>query len=169
MGLERALADAPVSDSAGALHGPPRLRIDAAHPSGRRGGPAWTGRRNGLSRWISGLGQAILAIGLAASACGGSLIAWSAYASRPELWSVGIPIAIAGQMAMLIGLTLPRADSEPDHSDAGGVAEIRPYERIPGVRVDREGHVPEMVPSAVLLDLIARLEDLSKKLDRKAE
>lgn len=167
--LERVLAKGPRRAPASASGGPARWRIDAAHPTGRcRSTPAWNLRRkNSVASWAWRLGQAILAIGLAASACGGSLVAWSAYSARPELWSVGIPIAIAGQIAMLIALAVRSAGSAPAEPAAG--AEARPYTRIPGLRIDREGHVPEVAPSQALLDLVARLEELSKKLDRQAD
>jgi hypothetical protein len=38
--------------------------------------------------------------------CGGILLAWSAVGQRPELWSVGMPIAIVGQVALLLALVL---------------------------------------------------------------
>lgn len=115
------------------------------------------------------LAQAILAIGLASSACGGSLVGWSAYSSRPELWSIGIPIAIAGQLAMLIALVFRSADPTSEQVAINRCPEAQLPNRRPGLRIDAEGHTPEMVPSQVLLDLLARMEELSKKLDRQAD
>ena len=38
--------------------------------------------------------------------CGIVLLGWSFAASRQELWAIGTPIALAGQIALLIGLVL---------------------------------------------------------------
>jgi hypothetical protein len=38
--------------------------------------------------------------------CGGVLLAWSMVAGRSELWSIGLPIAVGGQVVLLIGLVL---------------------------------------------------------------
>jgi hypothetical protein len=38
--------------------------------------------------------------------CGGVLLGWSLVTGRQELWSVGLPIALVGQVALLAGLIL---------------------------------------------------------------
>lgn len=153
----------PDDRAAGADH-PLRLRFDPPHPAGVWARPAWTTRRSLLQRWFRRLGQAILAIGLAASACGVSLVVWSAYSARAELWSVGIPIAIAGQLAMLIALAF-RPTGPTEHPAAGCASQAPPCRQIPGLRIDTKGHTTEIAPTQALLDLIARLEDLSNRLD----
>lgn len=140
------------------------MRFDPPHPAGVWVRPAWTTRRSLLQRWFRRLGQAILAIGLAASACGVSLVVWSAYSARAELWSVGIPIAIAGQLAMLIALAF-RPAGPTEHPAAGCASQAPPCRQIPGLRIDTKGHTTEIAPTQALLDLIARLEDLSNRLD----
>ena len=60
-------------------------------------------RRNsgsGVLLWIA------LAIGTAGCACGGVLLAWSLVAGRHELWTVGLPTMLIGQIALLAGLAL---------------------------------------------------------------
>ena len=47
-----------------------------------------------------------LGLGVMLLACGGVLLAWSYWAARPELWTIGLPIAIAGQVVLVIGLVL---------------------------------------------------------------
>ena len=47
-----------------------------------------------------------LALGLMMGSCGGMLWVWSLVMERPELWSVGMPIAVAGQVTLLLGLVL---------------------------------------------------------------
>lgn len=155
----------PLQDSVSAADQPLRLRFDPPHPAGGCAGPAWNSRRDRLQRWFWRLGQAILAVGLAASACGVSLVVWSAYSSRPELWSVGIPISIAGQLAMLIALAF-RPAGFMEHPAAGRASLVPPCRQIPGLRIDTRGHTTEIAPTQALLDLIARLEDLSNRLDR---
>lgn len=36
--------------------------------------------------------------------CGGILIGWSAVTGRGELWSIGLPVLFAGQVALVLGL-----------------------------------------------------------------
>lgn len=38
--------------------------------------------------------------------CGGVLVAWSLYASRASLWNLGLPILLAGQAGLLLGVVL---------------------------------------------------------------
>ena len=38
--------------------------------------------------------------------CGAVLLGWSLVAHRGELWSLGMPIALAGQLGLLVGLVL---------------------------------------------------------------
>jgi hypothetical protein len=49
---------------------------------------------------------ATLALGVMAFVCGGVLLAWSAASGRQELWTIGMPIALGGQIVLLIGLML---------------------------------------------------------------
>jgi hypothetical protein len=39
-------------------------------------------------------------------ACGGVLLGWSLTSGRQELWTLGLPVALAGQIALLVGLLL---------------------------------------------------------------
>jgi hypothetical protein len=47
-----------------------------------------------------------VSLGITALMCGGILLAWSVLGKRPELWSIGMPIAVVGQIAMVLGLIL---------------------------------------------------------------
>lgn len=49
---------------------------------------------------------ACLTLGLMAFACGGVLVLWSLAANRNDLWSVGLPLALAGQVGLVLGLLL---------------------------------------------------------------
>jgi len=55
---------------------------------------------------MAGLVWTALSLGTMAFVCGGILLGWSLYTDRNELWDIGMPIALCGQVALLIGLVL---------------------------------------------------------------
>ena len=93
---------------------PAASRFDLPHANG----PAWhvpaagqpdrqrkTHRDNrgsapGFITWLA------LSLGTTGFVCGGVLLGWSLATGRQELWSVGLPVALVGQIALLIGLVL---------------------------------------------------------------
>ncbi|MCI0361432.1 MAG: hypothetical protein L0211_23360 [Planctomycetaceae bacterium] len=48
----------------------------------------------------------LLSLGLAVFACGAVLLGWSLAAGREDLWPLGMPLALAGQAALIVGLVL---------------------------------------------------------------
>jgi hypothetical protein len=64
-----------------------------AQPTGRS--PA-----AGVFTWLA------LSLGTASFVCGGILLGWSLAAGRQELWTIGLPVALVGQIVLLIGLVL---------------------------------------------------------------
>jgi len=50
------------------------------------------------------LSWAALSLGLMAFVCGGVLLIWSLATGRGDLWSLGLPLALGGQAALLIGV-----------------------------------------------------------------
>jgi hypothetical protein len=54
----------------------------------------------------SWLAWAILSLGLMAFTCGGVLLAWSYAVGRTDLWNLGIPVTVIGQIGLLVGLVL---------------------------------------------------------------
>jgi hypothetical protein len=54
----------------------------------------------------AGLAWLVLATGVAATACGGLLVARGLFADRFDLWSTGVPLMVAGQLALVIGLAV---------------------------------------------------------------
>ncbi len=57
-------------------------------------------------RRSSRLGWTMLGLGLMAFTCGTCLLIGSWIEERPELWSLGVPIAIGGQIGLFVGLVL---------------------------------------------------------------
>lgn len=57
-------------------------------------------RMKSLAAWSA------ICLGLMAFACGGVLLGWSVLGQRTELWSLGVPITLVGQVALLVGLCL---------------------------------------------------------------
>jgi len=47
-----------------------------------------------------------ISLGVMALVCGGVLVGWSILGGRNDLWGLGIPIALGGQFALLLGLVL---------------------------------------------------------------
>jgi len=56
--------------------------------------------------WLSFFAWSALAGGLAAFTCGGVLSGWSLATARNELWNIGLPTLIGGQLALVVGLIL---------------------------------------------------------------
>jgi hypothetical protein len=54
--------------------------------------------RTNLAAWT------LLSLGLAVFACGAVLLAWSLIAEREDLWPIGLPLALAGQAVLIVGL-----------------------------------------------------------------
>lgn len=56
--------------------------------------------------WLSFFAWSALAAGVSAFTCGSVLSVWSFVAGRDDLWSIGLPTLIAGQLILVIGLAL---------------------------------------------------------------
>jgi len=48
----------------------------------------------------------VVSLGVAVLACGAVLLGWSVAQERDDLWSLGLPLAIGGQAALILGLVL---------------------------------------------------------------
>ncbi|MEN6407321.1 MAG: hypothetical protein ABFC77_12725 [Thermoguttaceae bacterium] len=55
---------------------------------------------------LGALASIALSFGAMGFVGGGVLLGWSMVAGRPELWTIGLPAAMVGQVALLIGLVL---------------------------------------------------------------
>ena len=87
--------------------GPTRRR-----PLSAAAAPSETNRRWGGVAWF------VVSVGLTALACGAALLLWSMIATRPELWTLGLPIAVAGQITLLLGFVLQLERMGQGHRDA---------------------------------------------------
>lgn len=56
--------------------------------------------------WLPALTWTVLSVGLMASVCGGVLLAWASVAGRQDLWAIGMPVGLGGQIVLVIGLIL---------------------------------------------------------------
>ncbi|MBU4271080.1 MAG: hypothetical protein KKE86_16635 [Planctomycetes bacterium] len=73
----------------------------AEQPSERRKSAAdKRGAAPSALTWLS------LALGTTGFVCGGVLMGWSLVTGRQELWTIGVPVALVGQIALLVGLVL---------------------------------------------------------------
>lgn len=77
----------------------------------------------------------VLSAGVALFTCGAILIGWSFNPGRHELWNVGAPLALLGQVAFLVGLIL-QLDVLWRHQDwaARRVNELPPFQPEPLTR-----------------------------------
>jgi hypothetical protein len=66
----------------------------------RRIEPRGEPEKSNLAAW------ALLSLGLATFVCGGVLVGWSFWADRADLWSLGLPLTLAGQAGLIVGLVL---------------------------------------------------------------
>jgi hypothetical protein len=80
----------------------PKWRVDGAHAKV----PSRHKRRSRAPGRGSFVAWTVLSLGLMAFACGAVLLGWSFVAHRAELWSLGMPITVAGQVGLLLGLVL---------------------------------------------------------------
>jgi len=62
--------------------------------------PSWGERIVYFASW------SLMCVGLMALACGGALMIWAYLSGRGEIWPVGIPIAVVGQVLLMVGLIM---------------------------------------------------------------
>jgi hypothetical protein len=56
--------------------------------------------------WSSTLAWGAVSLAVAALSCGGVLACWAIYGHRPELWDLGLPVLIGGQVALALAAML---------------------------------------------------------------
>lgn len=83
---------------------PPQAGLPGQHVA-----PNQSGKQASAGKRRSGAGGFtwfVLSVGTAGFVCGGILMAWSLTTGRQELWNVGLPVALVGQIGLLVGLVL---------------------------------------------------------------
>jgi len=123
-------------------------RIDAAHAQQlARHGPASGSSGTALNRQsqaseagLPGFVWASLLLGLMGFACGVALLGWSIIVAREDLWRIGVPVALGGQLCLLLGLILQLDRLSNDHRRTttrlrrldGQMHELKTTARMPG-------------------------------------
>lgn len=111
-------------ESADAQHVPPQQfgRLESGHggPSGWHRAPSAKPASHPARGFSLIVAVAWLAasLGMMAFVCGGVLVGWSLIAGRPELWNIGLPLALGGQVALLLGLLLQLDRMRQDNRQA---------------------------------------------------
>jgi len=81
--------------------GPPARHVAASNRPGKKRKTARRRRAvSGAFTWFA------VVLGITSFVCGGVLLIWSVATNRHELWNVGLPVAVVGQIALLVGLVL---------------------------------------------------------------
>ncbi len=161
--LDRIYARSPLSGPL-SPSGSQQYRIDSMHGFIRHErpitAPPTEPRLSGLARF----GRAVLALGLAVTVCGGSLAAWGHFGARPDLLPMGIPIAAAGQILLLLGLVM-QTDSlanTPCPSRKAVRSNRQPMTGDDQFRLDEADD-----GTGQLTRLSARLEELSRRFEER--
>ena len=149
------------------------VRVDAAKrdiddSSASRPAPRKRHRRSQLLQWTA------MICGLALFTCGAILIANSFATDRVELWDLGAPCALAGQVVFLVGLIL-QLDLICFHSfrasDTLHALEHKQNQNRSALQRDGESRKSSTADrpdtSTLLADLEAQLEQIGAKLRRR--
>lgn len=160
--------------------GSSRLRFDSSHAgaTGRQASDAVpAGPHAGQRGWWPAAIWWTLCLGLTALVWGGILLCWGVLAGRHELWTIGLPIAVGGQIALVSGLILQmdrlwqtrRPGTAGIQRDRGTAGVFRPGERVDGAGEAVGGPLREVSGEfsgrQMLDDLRAKLEELAARVD----
>ncbi len=174
--VERVLAmDGGVTDHSGRAvrNDAERRRFDTPHAAM----PGWhvpeaekrvKTRRRRRGSWTHAIVWLFLTLGLMALAFGSVLLGWSLVADRPELWRIGVPAALAGQVVLLLGLIV-QLDRLWHDSRAASARLARVDERLARLGSRRTYHREWRHwgagdPRMVLSDIQRRLDVLAKRI-----
>ena len=123
-----------------------------------------------------------LSLGTMAFVCGGILLGWSLCTGRQELWTLGLPVAVGGQIALLVGLLL-QLDRLWHHSRSAAakldVVDEQLHELKTTTTLLGTGHGPSAAfyshladgagPQLLLSDLKSQLDLLALKMSMRDE
>lgn len=117
----------------------------------------------------------MLLLGVTALVCGSVLLGWSYFGDRPDLWKLGGPIALGGQVGLVVGLVmlLDRLWSE-SRSTADQLSQLD--EELLDLKSDRSPHDSPLVgvlPAGVFVEggdtrPELHLADIKRQLDALA-
>lgn len=169
-------------------------RLEAAHPASGSWQPAalpagmapmqpYTppAEKPKAAKLASWLAWSVMSLGLMGFTCGGVLLGWSFMSSRPDLWNLGMPVTIGGQIALLVGLILQLeriwqnnryAVDKLDEVD-GRLADMKHSQSLLSVNHGSAAqafyaHMAEgAAPSLLLADLKGQLDLLAVKLSER--
>lgn len=129
----------------------------------------------GLAPWT------FLTLGLMAFVCGGVLVGWSFAADRHDLWSLGLPLTLAGQAGLVLGLLLhldglsqSTRRTEQTLTDLGGrLGELREVTALVSATHSAPAHsfyahlTEGASPQILLADLKGQLDLLAQQMARQ--
>jgi hypothetical protein len=151
-------------------------RLDASHGLPARhtsGGTRTKGRGRASDIALQALTWTVLSLGLMAFVCGGALLGWSLATDRDELWRIGLPVALGGQVVLLVGLILlldrlwhdsRSAADKLEHVDQHLDRLQRTTQRLSQTAFTRIDPLADANPQALLADLKDRLDLLARKI-----
>lgn len=126
---------------------------------------------------ISQIAWAAIALGVGAFVCGGILVGWSLFGSRPELWDLGLPIALGGQAALVVGLLLQLGRADDDDEEDAAREEINAlYQQFDAMQSSQRLSSPSAThnyytdpgfsstPDAKLAELKGQLDSLAVRM-----
>lgn len=120
------------------------------------------------------LGWLLLWSGMMGFVCGLVLVAWSFLGGRADLWDLGVPLTLIGQIGLLLGviLQLDRLwQDRPSASDAEQMPEPTVEPSVAAHRARRAWYAdtPETPPPPFVFEELAdRIDDLSRRLGELA-
>jgi hypothetical protein len=159
------------------------LRIDPGHAGpGRRRLPTNLATRQSrrARSALHVVAWFVVLTGLMGMACGGVLLGWSLIAGRQELWPIGLPIALVGQIVLVMGFVLQmdrlwndhrRTSAQLDHMDER-LADIKSTTALLGTTHSTPAasfysHLAAGAnPQFLLADLKSQLDLLAMKIGR---
>lgn len=170
------------ADLAGEGSAPVWLRLDAAHAPQSRAHLGRKKKRPARRHQPGWLGGAVVfaatMFGTTAFACGGFLVGWSFLAPRQDLWTLGIPILLAGQVALVFAVLVQLARQKaaaPTGTSRGGPKSVRhgsrPRSRQLAVPLRRADLSPAGAPARSasgmpLPEIAARLDQVAARIDQ---
>ncbi len=143
-----------------------------SHPAAPSQASAWSlVVAEAIRKRFPWLGWLMLSAGMAGFACGLVLVGWSIASGRSDLWDLGVPLTLVGQVGLLLGVILQLDRLWQDRSVDDEAAPRRGEPTISTKRSAPAWYVDaaEDPPLPMALDEISqRLDDLSRRLGEVA-